>query len=155
MTITIRRPRPDEAKALTELILRSKRSNGYDEAFMSACVPELTVTTRRLAENEFWLAEANGRLCGCACLAAGAAEGIGQVLAFFVAPGLQRRGIGRALWGRLVERARARNIGRLELDADPFAVPFYQAMGMRTVGAVPSGSIAGRTLPRMAIQLGR
>ena len=63
-------------------------------------------------------------------------------------------GIGRRLWQKLVESARAQGIKHLRLDADPSAVPFYETLGFRTVREVPSGSIAGRTLPHMTITLG-
>lgn len=36
---------------------------------------------------------------------------------------------------------------------DPFAVAFYEAMGMRITGESPSGSIPGRMLPRMERRL--
>ncbi|MCC0041531.1 MAG: hypothetical protein H6880_05120 [Rhodobiaceae bacterium] len=36
---------------------------------------------------------------------------------------------------------------------DPFAVAFYEAMGMRITGESPSGSIPGRMLPRMQRRL--
>jgi len=48
MTVTIRRARSDEAGVLTDLSMRAKRSNGYDEAFMEACRAELTVTAARM-----------------------------------------------------------------------------------------------------------
>ncbi len=38
---------------------------------------------------------------------------------------------------------------------DPSAVPFYKALGFEVVGEVPSGSIAGRSLPHMTIAIDR
>ena len=151
MTIEIRRARSDEADFLTELSMRSKRSNGYDAAFMEACREELTVTASRLEQGEYWVAQSDV-VCGLACLLDGG-DGYGEVHAFFIDPDVQRQGIGRALWLKLVERAKARGIGVLSLDADPTAVPFYRALGFVEVGKAPSGSIEGRTLPRMEIRL--
>ncbi len=48
MDIKIRPARPEDVGVLTELSMRSKRSNGYDEAFMAACRKELTVTDEHL-----------------------------------------------------------------------------------------------------------
>ncbi len=152
MTIEIRRARPDEAAVLTDLTLRSKRSNGYDDAFMEACREELTVTAARLEEGEYWVAVAD-IIRGCACIL-DRGDGSGEVHAFFIDPDFQRQGVGRALWQKLVERAAARDIGILRLDADPAAVPFYRALGFVEIGKAPSGSIEGRTLPRMEIRLG-
>lgn len=152
LNIELRRARPEDAEILTELSMRSKRSNGYDDAFMAACREELTVTVERLCEGEYWVAESDA-VCGCACLVADLANRSGEVHAFFIHPEWQRKGIGRLLWRKLAERAREEGLTDLYLDADPFAVPFYEALGFEVTGEVPSGSIPGRTLPRMTITL--
>lgn len=151
MNIEIRRARLDEAEILTDLSMRAKRSNGYDDAFMEACRAELTVTASRMEEGEYWVAEA-GSIRGCVCLRE-ADDGHGEVHAFFIDPEFQRQGIGRLLWFKVIERARGLGIKTLCLDADPRAVTFYQAMGFVVVGEAPSGSIEGRVLPRMAVVL--
>lgn len=149
--IQIRRARLDEADTLTDISMRSKRSNGYDDAFMERCREELAVTAERMGEGEYWVAEAD-RVCGLICLKA-VEDDQGQVHAVFIDPDFQRRGVGRMLWSKLIERAEALGMRGLYLDADPAAVPFYLAMGFAVVGEVPSGSIAGRMLPRMSIKL--
>lgn len=148
----IRRARAREAQALTALALRSKASNGYDEAFMRACEAELTYTTRTIAEGETWVAETiDGRLQGFFDLRR--TDDGTEVFAMFVEPGLKRSGVGRALWQKLESCARDMGAERVGLDADPSAVPFYSAMGMEVVGYSPSGSILGRFLPRMTKSL--
>ena len=153
MTIEIRRARLDEADILTDLSMRSKRSNGYDDAFMERCREELTVTAARMAAGEYWAAEAD-RICGVVCLKVTQGEN-GEVHAFFVDPDHQRQGVGRLLWSKVVERAKTLGMKRLCLDSDPAAVPFYQALGFIVIGEVPSGSIEGRMLPRMEVSLRR
>ena len=152
MKIEIRQARPDEAEVLTDLSIRSKRSNGYDDAFMEACREELTVTPSRMAEGEYWVAETDV-ICGCFCLVENVEGDSGEVHAFFIDPAFQGRGVGRMLWLKVVELAKSKGIVKLHLEADPFAVPFYEAMGFVVVGEAPSGSIIGRTIPRMEIQL--
>lgn len=152
MNIDLRRARTDEAGELTELSMRSKRSNGYDEAFMKACREELTVTAERMTAGEYWVAETD-EICGCVCLLTNAHSPVGEIHAFFIDPTWKRRGIGRMLWQKVVERARAKELSILCLDADPAAVSFYQAMGCQIVGNTPSGSIKGRMLPRMEKRL--
>ena len=46
--IRIRRALETEGAALSDLSIRSKQSNGYDDAFMDACRDELAVTPERL-----------------------------------------------------------------------------------------------------------
>jgi len=152
MDIKIRKARPEDVKDLTELSIRSKRSNGYDEAFMAACREELTVTEDHLADGEYWVAE-SGVVCGCACLTADPNGRSAEIQTFFIDPDWQRQGIGRLLWRKLIERARAKELAELHLDADPFAVPFYEALGFGVIGETPSGSIAGRSLPHMTLAI--
>lgn len=157
MNIEIRLAKPDEMAALTELSLRSKRSNGYDDAFMEACREELTVTIERMEGGEYWVADAGttGIICGCVCLGPNIPdENSAQINAFFIDPDWQRKGIGRLLWAKMLERAARQGTTHLTLDADPGAVAFYEAMGFETISKTPSGSIPGRVLPKMSIKLG-
>ncbi|MGI9417561.1 MAG: GNAT family N-acetyltransferase [Geminicoccaceae bacterium] len=151
MNVTIRRARTDEAEILTAVSMRAKRSNGYDDAFMEACRAELTVTAAGMKDGEYWIAD-SGSVCGWACLEE-TDDRCGEVNAFFIDPEWQRRGVGRLLWQKVVERARILGLKTLCLDADPAAVPFYRAIGFVEIGHAPSGSIEGRMLPRMACQL--
>jgi len=150
MSIKIRRARPEETGVLTDLSIRSKRSNGYDDLFMAACREELTVTEESLAAGEYWVAESDV-VCGCACLLADPDSRSGEIHAFFIDPQCQRKGIGRRLWQKLLDRAKEQGLDALRLDADPAAVPFYEALGFEVTGTAPSGSIAGRRLPRMTL----
>ncbi len=152
MKIEIRQARPDEAEVLTDLSIRSKRSNGYNDAFMEACREELTVTPSRMAEGEYWVAETDV-VCGCVCLAESVEGGSGEVHALFIDPDMRRRGVGKLLWLKVVELAKSKGMTKLHLDADPFAVSFYEAMGFVVVGKAPSGSIKGRMIPKMEILL--
>ncbi len=148
----IRPAQLEDIDVLTALTFRSKQSNGYDDAFMAACRDELTVTADDLRAGEYWVAE-DGMVCGCACLRPDPDGSKGEVHAFFIDPDCQRQGVGRLLWQKLVERARAQKLVELRLDADPFAVPFYEKLGFETVGTMPSGSIPGREIPHMKIAI--
>lgn len=132
--------------------MRSKQSNGYDDAFMEACREEMTVSETDITDTEFWVAESD-ELCGCVSLKPDADRKAGEVHAFFIEPSWKRQGIGKLLWGKLIERARANGLKNLRLDADPEAVPFYEAMGFQVISEVPSGSIEGRMIPHMTIRL--
>ncbi len=153
MELILRPARPDEAEALTDLVMRPKQSNGYDDAFMAACADELRVTPARIAAGNFWVAVAQGALRGCVTLDPDSATGQGTISTFFIDPDTKRQGVGRALWGEVQAAARSQGMSLLKLDADPAAVSFYQAMGFKTVREVPSGSIPGRVLPQMELAL--
>ncbi len=138
-----------DADTITALTLASKRSNGYDDAFMKACVDELSVSADDLARDHHWLAQDGTTLRGYVCLSIDAETRTGIVKSFFIDPHSKRQGIGRLLWQTLLDAAHDANLKHLTLDADPDAVPFYEALGFEIIGRTPSGSIAGRTLPLM------
>lgn len=152
MVISVRPARTGEAAVLSDIVFRSKQSNGYNDAFMAACRDELTITETTLSERAYWVAE-DAELRGCAALADGQSASVGEVHAFFVDPAAQRRGVGRALWQVIRREAISNGYQKLILDADPAAVPFYERFGFRIVGESPSGSIPGRMIPLMEIDL--
>ncbi len=150
--VTIRRAQLNEIGLLSDLAMRSKRSNGYDDNFMEACREELTVTPERMAAGEYWVAEAH-IICGCACLVENTEQHSGEVHAFFIDPDYQRQGIGKKLWLKILQSATSKGLTKLHLDADPAATSFYKSLGFVVVGKAPSGSIKDRMLPRMEFHL--
>jgi GNAT superfamily N-acetyltransferase len=149
--LIIRAPAADEAAALTDLAMTAKASWGYDAAFMEACRAELTITPQLLAAWRFWVAELDGRIVGMIALSLDG--GHAQLEDFFVDPAAQGGGIGRRLMDELLRVCRASGATALEVDADPNAEGIYERLGFRTIGRSPSGSIPGRTLPRMTLAL--
>ena len=144
--MTIREARADEAAVLTELAMRAKASWGYDAAFMEACRDELTLTPEQMAAWTIWVAEADGAIAGMIALRL---EDGAEVEDFFVEPALQGRGVGGALMATLLAACRDAGATTIEVDADPNAEAIYAGLGFTTFARSPSGSIPGRTLPRM------
>ncbi len=118
---------------------------------MAACEGELTVRLEHILLGEIWLAELTGDPVGFFDLRI--KDGTGEIYAFFVEPSVSGAGIGRLLWEKLEERATKFGTARLFVESDPHATGFYVRMGCSLVGEVPSGSIAGRMLPRLAKEL--
>jgi GNAT superfamily N-acetyltransferase len=139
----LRPARPEEAALLSALALRSKAHWGYNDAFLAACRHELKIRRGEMASRHVTVAEVDGAVAGHYTI--DGAE-LGQL---FVDPVYIGRGVGRALWTHAVGTARRLGIDTLSIDSDPFAEGFYLAMGATRVGSVPSGSIAGRELPRL------
>jgi len=151
--VLIRRARLDETQQLTELALRSKASWGYSAEFMAACRDELTLTAAKLADWEVWVGLLDGTLAGMLALNEAGDPTKIELQYLFVEPRFQGRRIGAALLDKLVEICRDRGVVLVSVDADPNAEIVYRHFGFRTVGRSPSGSIAGRTLPRMELRL--
>ncbi len=150
--LTLRPARIEEAHELTELCLRAKAVWGYDVRFMAAVRAELTMTPDKIAASDVEVAELDGTIAGVARLTFANREA--ELAALFVEPARQRSGIGRRLFDWAVDTCRERGATRMAIDADPGAAPFYRRMGARDAGVVPSGSIAGRMLPRLELVIG-
>ena len=149
--VSIRCARSEEAGRLTALALRSKAHWGYDAAFMRACVPALTVTAERLKAEPFFVLEQAGAIAGFGALRIDGAHA--ELTNLFVEPEAIGRGYGRRLWRYAIELARGLGARRMFIASDPFAEPFYRAMGAERIGETPSDAIPGRVIPLLMYRL--
>lgn len=151
LQLFIRPPAIEELPALSELCLRSKAVWGYEAAFMEACREELSFDPRDLAGSCIAVAARGHSVVGVAQVRTAGKEA--DLLKLFVEPAAMGSGVGQALfiWARDV--AREMGARRMSIEADPDAAPFYRRLGARDDGLVPSGSIAGRMLPRLSVEL--
>ena len=168
----IRAALPEQAADISELAIRSKAHWGYDDAFIEACREELTIPPDRIvalrtqvvvsadgadgAEGTPGDGADVGRLPAGRILGFGTIEGeppAGELGMLFVDPDFIGRGVGGALFSHLAATATALGFHRLTIASDPNAEPFYLSKGAVRIGAVPSGSVPGRTLPLLAFAL--
>jgi len=152
-SIFLRPAVPDDAGALTALALRSKAYWGYDNAFMKACVTELTITPERIADEDITVAEAGGVIAGMVALAPGDRDDVRELEDMFVDTPFIGSGLGARLMAHAEDAARAQGVAHIDVDADPNAQGFYEKCGYRITGSSPSASIPGRTLPRLRLDL--
>jgi GNAT superfamily N-acetyltransferase len=148
-----RRPRPDEAAAITELALRSKGHWGYDEAFMEALADELTFAPADLERpsDHVEVLEVDGRLVGVFRLCR--RTELAYLADLWVEPSAMGKGYGRRLFERAADVARGWGKGVMELESDPHAEPFYLRLGAERVGMSPVAQIPGRAVPLMRYAL--
>lgn len=151
--VFIRPAKPDEGVLLSQLAFASK-ANGYTEAFMEACRSELTWSESDLRDEayRFLVAESDGKLRGFTALLLDQ-EGSAELEALFVDPASAGKGIGSTLLTGVVKVACALGIRAVTIQSDPGAVPFYERFGAQKVGESPSGSIEGRMLPVLVLDL--
>ncbi len=100
-------------------------------------------------ENFCVVEEGGGRMEGVGLL-----RRSGQVLLFYVAPGCQRRGVGRRIHAALEARAAEWGLRRLELESTAEARWFYEALGYAVCG--PERAVFGmlRVTPYVKVLLG-
>lgn len=142
----------DELSALSDLCFRSKAVWGYDKEFMDACRHELSFQPSDLELTRIAVAEHEGKPIGVVQLRV--ADDEADLLKLFVEPGALRSGTGKALLAWATDAAKKSGAAKLTIEADPDAAPFYRRLGAYDVGQAPSGSVPGRMLPKLAINLG-
>ena len=114
---------------------------------MEACRDELSISPDELRSTSIAVAEYRGNVVGVAQVKVVGNEA--DLLKLFVEPTALRGGIGKALFDWVTYTARSMGAVHLVIEADPDAVPFYRRMGAEDYGFAPSGSIAGRLLPKL------
>ena len=151
MPLTIRAPTIDELSDLSDLCFRSKAVWGYDVEFMDACRAELSFEPRDLELTPLAVAEHDGKPIGVAQVKV--VDDEADLLKLFVEPSALRSGAGKTLLAWAIDVAKKLDATRLIIEADPDAAPLYRRMGAYDVGQAPSGSVPGRMLPKLAMNL--
>ena len=148
----IRRARPAEAAAISELAFRSKAHWGYDAEFLELSREDLTTSPVEVANMPIYVAECDGNIAGFYSLAP---EQDGNVVLddLFVDPRCIGRGLGRRLWEHAVATAQAMGFAAMVFQSDPHAEGFYTAMGAVRAGESESTVTPGRMLPLMRYEL--
>ncbi|HEY0681476.1 MAG TPA: GNAT family N-acetyltransferase [Steroidobacter sp.] len=154
LAYTVRPARPDEARLLSDLALRSKAHWGYSAEFLAAVRNELSYRVEQIesADMSFTVLEVDGAPVGFYALKLLTATEV-ELDSLFVEPHFIGRGLGR----KLIEHAKLAATGlgarRMIIQGDPNATAFYVAAGGVLTGTRESGSIPGRLLPTFAIEL--
>ena len=152
--IEIRKVDPLESELISALAIRSKAYWGYDKEFMDSCVDELSHSIEQISDenSRYYLAEKDGEVLGFYKL-----ENLHHdtvlLEALFIDTSAIGGGIGRALFEHAKETAKIYGGTSLEAQSDPYAERFYLAMGAKVTGRKESGSIPGRFLPMIQVEL--
>lgn len=134
----IRRARPEDATAAIDCVRRSiEQSCTADHhedaptlaAWLSNKTPANFIAWLGKPENHCVVAEREGNLCGVGLL-----HRSGELRLFYIDPGMQRHGGGRAIQDALERQARTWKLPRLHLDSTANARAFYEALGYHSVG---------------------
>ena len=142
----------DDAERLTKIAFESKAYWGYSAEFMEACRAELRVSAETLNANPYTVFEVDGKIVGFHVLAPLSETEI-ELDALFLDPAHIGKGTGRLLMEDAIKKARTTGASKMIIQSDPNAEPFYTAFGATLISQTESGSIPGRFLPTLAIQL--
>ena len=140
----------DHQPAINAMILRSKAHWGYDAGMMEIMARVLRLDPEAAAQGRAVAAWAEGDPVGVAQIGELVDDDRGRAMdldLLFIAPESIGTGLGRRLYGWALDQARAAGAIRLDILSDPYARPFYTAMGATYVEERPSRLVPGRMLP--------
>lgn len=130
--ISIRRVMAEEAEVLSQIAQSAKAHWGYPKRWMEIWTPFLTFSPEYFVEHEGWTAVLDNKPIGFYTLHE--RNGNAWVDDLWVLPEYIGQGVGRQLFLDAISRARQMGYERLQLEADPNAVGFYEKMGMHKIG---------------------
>ncbi len=148
----IRHAHPEEAKTITDMVVRSKAYWGYDAQFMANVLQFLIIDAQYIQDMDTFVAILEEKIVGVVTLAPLDSEDV-EIDHLFVDPSAIGKGVGKALWQYALRSVRSKNFKRIFLIADPNAERFYIHMGAVRIGDEPSSAIEGRKLPLMRYDL--
>lgn len=137
--IVVRHAEPEDAKAAIQVVRYSieelcivDHHNDADTLahWLANKTPEHFRNWIANSDNFCVVAEEAGSVRGVGLL-----HRSGEIRLFYLDPGVQRRGIGRAIHSALEKQARVWKLPKLHLDSTVNARPFYEAIGYKSAGA--------------------
>ncbi|WP_205860228.1 GNAT family N-acetyltransferase [Polaribacter sp. 20A6] len=136
-----------DAKILTEIALKSKAFWGYSNELIEGWRADLTVTSRTIQTCQVYKYMINDEVVGFYVLNTPNEELV-KLEMLFVLPLFIGKGIGKELLAHALNKVIISNANKIELVADPNAIPFYKSQGFLVKEQIGS-AILGRFLSLM------
>ena len=128
------RAAPELAGDLTRIALVAKRHWQYPERWIEIWTPALTIAPDYVATNPTFAAVEAGDPLGFYALVPAADRSRAQLDHLWILPERIGNGLGRALFEHAVATARSLGAAVMDIEAEPYAEPFYRHMGARRTG---------------------
>ncbi|MDP9233352.1 MAG: GNAT family N-acetyltransferase [Actinomycetota bacterium] len=150
LDVRIRAGRAGEGKLLREIAIAAKSYWGYDSTWVREWAEGGDFSAEALAQRDVFVADVGSAPVGWeATIPKGEVCWLEDL---WVAPAWIGKGIGTRLWRYAAEHAQRVGARRLEWEAEPNAVGFYERMGGRYLRD-SEASEWGRALPVMGVAL--
>lgn len=125
----IRDARPGEGGRLREIAIAAKEHWGYERAWVEEWAADGDFSAEGLHAKRAFVADEDGRVVGWGgVLRRGETAWLDDL---WVEPEAMERGVGTELFAHARELARSLGASRLEWEAEPNSVGFYEKMGAR------------------------
>jgi molybdopterin-guanine dinucleotide biosynthesis protein A len=148
----IRRAHLDEGERLRQIAIAAKSHWGYDIERVRAWAAAGDFSPDGLRAKEVYVVEADGSPVAWSALIA--KPGTTWLDDLWVDPDWMGQGVGSRLFRHALARARSLGSGRLEWEAEPHAVGFYEKLGARRLRD-SAATEWGRIVPVMGIDVER
>ena len=148
--LSIRSARADEGEVLREIAFEAKSHWGYDRAWVRSWVAQGDFSSRTLREREVLVADTAGKAVGFASLIPRGDVSVLEDL--WITPAWIGRGVGTRLFQESAGRAKELGAKRLEWEAEPNAIGFYEKMGGEYLRDSEPTEL-GRVIPVMGLEL--
>ena len=152
MLDSIIKAKPGQAEMLSNLAFRSKAYWGYSNEFMNACRAELTYSESMLNKNHCYYLLHDGMVTGFYILEQSNMHEC-NLDDLFIDQNFIGKGFGQALIEHAKTIAVELGVKKIIIQSDPNAKGFYLAVGAVQIGVKESGSIPGRYLPMLEMNL--
>ncbi|TFJ91376.1 GNAT family N-acetyltransferase [Lentibacillus salicampi] len=140
-----------EAAILSDIAIESKAYWDYSKEFIKACKDVLTINKQYIQENHVYVLEDQEELVGFFSFER---DEVDSLDFFYILPEFIGKGFGRVMWNNVIQKAQEQGIKSFTIDSDPYAKGFYEKMGAKQIGQVPSTVFKDRSLPLMKITIG-
>jgi GNAT superfamily N-acetyltransferase len=127
VNVFVRPARADEGARLKEIAIAAKGFWGYEPDKVRAWADQGDFTPERLQELIVFVAESGGGVVGWASLIP--KDEVGWLEDLWIDPAWMGKGVGSLLFRHAAEHAKGVGAGRMEWEADPNAIGFYEKMG--------------------------
>lgn len=128
------RAAPELSETLSRIALAAKRHWRYPERWIEIWTPVLTLSGEYVAANPTFVALVDGAPAGFYALVLAPDRARAQLDHLWLLPEWIGRGLGRALFEHAAATARALGAAGMDIEAEPYAEPFYRHMGARRTG---------------------
>jgi GNAT superfamily N-acetyltransferase len=140
---------PEEGESLQQIAVASKGHWGYDPEFLARFATILSLSPDQIREHDVWVLEIDGEAAGFYGLIHHGE--VSELDDLWLLPRHIGKGLGRPLFEHAALRAAEHGAKRLEWEAEPNAIGFYERMGGRAVRDTTSQ--LGRRLQIFALDL--
>jgi GNAT superfamily N-acetyltransferase len=147
---SIRSVDPHEGERLREIAIAAKSYWGYDLERVLQWAARGDFSPQGLRAKEVYVAEMQGQVIGWASLMP--RDDVFWLDDLWIGPEWMSRKVGSLLFRHVAERAKQGGASRMEWEAEPNALGFYEKMGGRYLRD-SEPSIWGRVIPVMGIEL--